>query len=134
LIAGIGVDIVNIDRIEAALLRFGDRFSQRILGTMELVEFSQHAQPARFLAKRFAAKEATAKALGSGFRAGLKLSDIQVTHDALGKPLLHLSGQAAVLADAHALCASHLSLSDETNQVVAFVVLETGWVVVQNDN
>ena len=124
MIIGIGTDIVCVSRIEKDLQRYGDKFAERILTANELAEFRQHKRPAGFLAKRFAAKEATAKAMGCGFRDGLILSHIGVGHDDLGKPLLEYSGKAVELCDALKIAKSHLSISDEDKYAVAFVTLE----------
>jgi len=124
LIHGIGTDIISIPRCEEMLARQGRRIAERILTARELVGFDAAAKPAAFLAKRFAAKEACAKALGTGFRDGLSLLHIEVENDALGAPHLRLSGRAEVLWAEYGLTACHLSLSDEKNYAVAFVTLE----------
>ena len=124
MLRGIGTDIVRVARMEQNLSRYGRRFAARILHDMELVEFDRSAQPARFLAKRFAAKEAAAKAFGTGFRDGLSLRHLRVDHDSLGRPLLSCSDKAAELMVHFAVSASHLSISDEEHYAVAFVVLE----------
>lgn len=124
MIFGIGTDIVHVPRMEENLSRHGERFAQRILSAEELVEFAQAAMPAKFLAKRFAAKEAAAKALGTGFRDGLALRHIGVRHGPLGEPLLDFRQYAAHLAESLGIRASHVSLSDETEYAAAFVVLE----------
>ena len=95
MIFGIGTDIVRVTRMQRSLERYGQRFAERILAAEELAEFSLEARKAHFLAKRFAAKEAAAKAMGTGFRDGLALRHIAVGHDALGKPQLIFSGKAA---------------------------------------
>ena len=123
MIIGIGTDIVCVSRMAKNLERYGDKFAERILTPNELTEFLQHKQPASFLAKRFAAKEATAKAMGCGFRDGLLLSHIGVGHDDLGKPLLEYSGKAVQLCGTLKICKSHLSISDEDKYAVAFVTL-----------
>jgi len=125
LIRGIGVDLVRIERMRQALDRFGERFSRRILTIGELQEFRRSQQPARFLASRFAAKEACAKALGTGFRAGLSLRHIGVGHDESGKPLLTSTDKATALLRERGISASHISLSDEQEHAIAFVVLES---------
>lgn len=122
-IAGIGTDLVEIDRLAAALERFGQRFGERILGRDELIEWERGRRSPRFLAKRFAAKEAAAKALGTGFRNGIRFVDIQVRHDALGKPQLAFEAAAAARAEALGVVRSELSISDERSYAVAFVVL-----------
>jgi len=124
-IHGIGTDIVQIARLEANIARYGDRFAERILADTELDSFRQHKQPAHFLAKRFAAKEAASKALGTGFRDGLSLRHIVVTNEANGRPVLRFLDKAQKLVTDFNICASYLSLSDEREYAVAFVVLET---------
>lgn len=124
MIFGIGTDLVDIARIEQAYARHGQRFLARMLGPDELAGFVDDANSARFLAKRWAAKEAFAKALGTGIRPPVSLASIQICHDAAGRPLLQLD--AAVLAHMQALGAgrAHLSLSDERQQALAFVLIE----------
>ena len=123
MIHGIGTDLVHIPRIEALLLRHGMKFARRILADSEFAEFQQSTKPAEFLAKRFAAKEATAKALGTGFRNGLSLKHIAVGHDELGRPTLNYFGVGAELVERFAIEYSHLSLSDERDYALAFVTL-----------
>jgi len=124
-IYGIGTDIVEIARIHASLEKLGDRFAERILADSELEIYVEHHQKPRYLAKRYAAKEAAAKALGTGFRDGLSLRHIVVTKGALGKPELHFVHAAEALAQQYSICANHLSLSDEQHYAIAYVVLET---------
>ena len=123
MIYGIGTDIVRVARMQQNIDKHGERFAARILTEQELTEYRQSAQPANFLAKRFAAKEATAKAMGTGFRNGLSLRNIEVGHDEHGKPLLILTGEAEALASRHGISESHLSLADENEYAVAFVTL-----------
>lgn len=123
MILGIGTDIVEIGRIAEALERHGERFARRILGEEELLSFRASAQQAQFLAKRFAAKEAVAKAFGTGFRDGLGMRDICVTHNELGRPELSFSGRALELSQQLGVAGSHISLSDERHYAVAFVTL-----------
>jgi holo-[acyl-carrier protein] synthase len=123
MILGIGVDLVRVARVQAANDRYGERFARRILTAEELREFRGSRRPAHFLAKRFAAKEATAKALGTGFRLGLGLRDVGVGHDPLGRPYLVFSPRAAALLAARGVGESHLSLSDEQDHALAFVTL-----------
>lgn len=124
MIVGIGTDIVRVSRMADNLERFGSRFAEKILTANELLLFSQHKRPASFLAKRFAAKEAAAKAMGHGFRDGLMLSHIGVGHDALGKPLLEYGGRAIEICARLGVSESHLSISDEDEYAIAFVTLE----------
>lgn len=125
MIFGIGTDIVEFSRIEAMWRRHGDRLAQRLLSEAELPEFHAHSNPARFLAKRFAAKEAFAKAVGSGLRHPVSLSRISVTHDGLGKPVLQFDTLLRNFLAQLGVRGHHLSISDERNTIVAFVVLET---------
>ena len=123
MIHGIGTDIVAIARMARLWARHGEALAARMLADDERERLRAQHDPARFLAKRFAAKEAAAKALGTGFRGGLSLRHIAVTNDALGKPLLRLDGRAAELADGFGVRAAHLSLSDEADYAVAFVIM-----------
>jgi holo-[acyl-carrier protein] synthase len=125
MIFGIGTDIVEYSRIEAMWGRFGVRLAERILSEGELSDFHVHAHPARFLAKRFAAKEAFAKAVGSGLRHPVSLGRISVTHDGLGKPVLEFDFVLRNFLAQLGINGHHLSISDERNTIVAFVVLET---------
>jgi holo-[acyl-carrier protein] synthase len=122
-IFGIGTDIVSVSRIERALARHGDRFAERILAVKELEEYRQSGKPAHFLAKRFAAKEAAAKALGTGFRDGMTMSEFIVTHNDLGKPLIGFTGHTDAYCREQGVGESFLSISDEKEHAVAFVTL-----------
>ncbi|HTJ97274.1 MAG TPA: holo-ACP synthase [Rhodocyclaceae bacterium] len=122
-IYGIGTDIVTITRMAELYSRHGERALKKMLAAEEWPLCRQSADPARYLAKRFAAKEALAKALGTGIRAPVLLSSIAVINDALGKPTFRFSAQLAEYMQALELNA-HLSLSDERDTAVAFVVLE----------
>jgi holo-[acyl-carrier protein] synthase len=124
MIYGIGTDIVEVSRIEESLARFGESFAQRILSEREWLEFEQSQIKARFLAKRFAAKEAFAKALGTGLRGPATFGNIGVAHDDLGKPVLDIAEELQVYLEQRGVRAYHLSLSDEKALAVAFVVLE----------
>ena len=125
MIYGIGTDIVEVSRIEDGLARFGDAYAQRILTETEWLEYGQSQVKARFLAKRFAAKEACAKAMGTGVRTPATLQNIGVAHDDLGKPVLVLAAPLKDWADARGIRSLHLSISDEKALAVAFVVLES---------
>lgn len=123
MIYGIGTDIVRIDRLRQALTRHGERFACRILAETERGDWRNSPDPARFLAKRFAAKEAFGKALGIGVAAPATLHAICIGHDAAGKPLFAYAPELAEYMRARKL-AAHLSLSDETDHVVAFALIE----------
>lgn len=123
MIHGIGTDIVQVARLRASLDRHGVRFAARILAEAELAEFETSRDPARFLAKRFAAKEAFGKALGTGVAVPATLHAVAVTHDELGKPLYRYAAPLAGYLDERGLSA-HLSLTDEADYVVAFALIE----------
>ncbi|MEL7291260.1 MAG: holo-ACP synthase [Pseudomonadota bacterium] len=124
-IVGLGTDIAEIERVEKALARSGEPFAKRILTETEWSRFSEIKQQGRFLAKRFAAKEAASKALGTGIAAGVTFQDFEVTNDEFGKPLLSLSGQAQYIAQQQQVASIHLSISDERHYAVATVILES---------
>jgi holo-[acyl-carrier protein] synthase len=124
-IFGIGTDIVEVERIRETLERFGDRFAGRILTDAECEAFYRDARRPHFLARRFAVKEAVAKAFGTGFRDGLRLRDIELRHNALGRPELCYTGVAQTLCREFAISSSHVSVSDERRYAVAFVTLLT---------
>jgi holo-[acyl-carrier protein] synthase len=114
---------VRVARLADALKRHGARFAERILDASERAAFAGAPDPARLLAKRFAAKEAFGKALGTGVAAPATLHAVRVGHDALGKPLFEFAPALAEHMRERGLHA-HLSLSDETDYVVAFAVIE----------
>lgn len=126
MIYGIGTDIVRVTRMRDCLERHGEKFARRVLTKCEFAEFQRDPRPAHFLAKRFAAKEATVKALGTGFTAGLSPRQIGVTHDAQGKPLLEYLDRAADLCRSLGIVVSHISIADEDDHAVAFVTLLCG--------
>jgi holo-[acyl-carrier protein] synthase len=123
MIFGIGTDIVRVSRIQKSFDRYGERFARRILAGQELDDFQRTLHPARFLARRFAAKEAVVKAYGTGFTQGMTFQDIVVSHDTAGKPLLLLSGRALELQREMGIGEQFISISDEQEYAVAFVTL-----------
>lgn len=124
MIFGIGTDIVTVARIEAATTRHGAAFAKRILTVQELAEYATQAHPARFLSKRFAAKEAFAKATGYGLRHPVSLHRITVSHDELGKPIFLFDTELSAHLQQLGISRHHLSISDERDTAVAFVILE----------
>jgi holo-[acyl-carrier protein] synthase len=124
MIYGIGIDIVEVSRIQKALERWGDRFLKRIFTQTE-IEYCQHKvhEASRF-ALRFAAKEAFSKALGSGFRNGLSFRHIEVVRKQNGPPQLTFYRRAKELCQQHGIKSSFLSLADEGKYAIAVVVLE----------
>lgn len=125
MIYGIGVDIVEVARIRRSLARFGERLARRVLTEHELADYRRARRPEYFLASRFAAKEALSKALGTGFREGIAPRRIGVRHDVRGKPSLVCTGEVRRHLQRHGIAAAHLSLSDEREYAVAYVVLES---------
>lgn len=124
MIYGVGTDVVEIARIERALARFGERFARRVLCESELKRFSSHRQPAAYLAKRFAAKEAFTKALGTGIHAPANWHGVWVKNLPSGKPILEFSPELKTMLEKKAILHSHVSLSDERGVAVATVILE----------
>jgi holo-[acyl-carrier protein] synthase len=123
-IFGIGTDVVEIGRIEKALERWGGRFAERVLCPPELARFQKHRQPASYLAKRFAAKEAFTKALGTGIKAPANWHGVWVVNRPSGKPELEFSRDLQLLLEQKGVARSHLSLTDERGVAVATVILE----------
>ncbi|MCL9773456.1 holo-ACP synthase [Vibrio methylphosphonaticus] len=123
-ILGLGTDIAEIERIEKALARSGEAFAKRILTAEEWVTFSSLKQKGRFLAKRFAAKEAASKALGTGIAHGVSFQDFTIANDENGKPLLTLTNRAAEIATSMGATSIHLTISDERHYAVATVIIE----------
>ena len=123
MIYGVGTDIVRVSRMQENIEQYGDKFSNRILTANELNDFKDAPRPAHFLAKRFAAKEAAAKAMGIGFSRGMSLRDIGVNHDENGKPVLEYFSRAEELLQELGIGASHISIADEDDHAVAFVTL-----------
>ncbi len=124
MIRGVGIDLVEIGRMERAIERWGQRFLERIFSPAEINLCLKRHRPGSCLALRFAAKEAFAKALGLGIRGGLVWRDIEVVHDELGKPGLRLKNRAQELLGSVGAERTWLSLSDESTIAVAVVVLE----------
>ena len=123
MIFGVGTDIVAVKRMADYFQRHGERGLEKMLAPAEREACRTSPDPALFLAKRFAAKEALGKAFGSGVRDPVLLPDIAVEHDALGKPFFSYSPRLAAHFAERGLTA-HLSISDEQDYAVAFVILE----------
>lgn len=128
MIHGIGTDICDIRRIEATLARRGERFAQKVLGPDELLVFRarrarSEQRGIRYLATRFSAKEAFSKAIGLGLHLPMRLPDCQILNEASGRPVLKLSGALAGWFAERAL-SGQVTLSDETDYAVSFVVVE----------
>ncbi len=119
----VGTDILRISRVEAVEKRQGEAFVRRILTPEECDEYRASARAPNLLAKRFAAKEAVAKALGTGIGRGVSWQDIRIRHDEHGAPLAELSGGALEAARRRGGESVEISLSDEGDLVLAFAVL-----------
>lgn len=124
MIVGIGTDLCEIGRIQRALDRHGERFARKILMDRELERFRRHRTPAAYLAKRFAAKEAFSKAMGTGIRYPVNWHNVSVDNGRSGKPVLRFSEPLAALLGERGIAAAHVSLTDETGMACAFVILE----------
>lgn len=125
MIVGIGVDIAETARVQKLVTKFGARFARRILTDDELSEFERRQHSTSYLATRFAAKEATAKALGTGIGEQFGFHSIQIDHDGQGKPMLKFLDNGLDLIARLKISNAMISLSDEKNYVVAMVVLES---------
>jgi len=123
-IIGIDTDLVEIPRIEQALARHGERFARKILVPHELERFSAHRKPAAYLAKRFAAKEAFSKAMGTGIHFPVNWQNVSVANLPSGKPCLRFSVALADLLATRRISEVHISLTDERAVAAAFVILE----------
>src|SRR5258706_16020589 len=124
MIYGVGTDLIEIGRIDKALQRFGERFARRILCEPELKRFRAHKQPVAYLAKRFAAKEAFSKALGTGIHAPANWHGVWVVNLKSGKPQLEFTNELQGLLQQKKILRSHLSLTDEREIASATVILE----------
>jgi holo-[acyl-carrier protein] synthase len=123
-IVGLGTDVVEIARIAKQLLK-SQRLAERVLTATEMVTFSTHTFPERFLAKRFAAKEAAVKALGTGIASGVSFQHVEVVNLSSGQPTLVFSGKFAEICEKLDISRSFISISDEQHYAMATVILES---------
>jgi holo-[acyl-carrier protein] synthase len=124
MIYGVGTDVVEIGRIKAVLEKYGERFARKILCESELRRFESHRLKANYLAKRFAAKEAFTKALGTGIRAPANWHGVWVRNLPSGKPVLEFSQPLQRFLEGKGISSAHISLSDEKGVAFATVILE----------
>lgn len=124
MIYGVGVDLVDVTRVERSLQRFGEKFAHRVLAPEERSDYDAAANPTAYLAKCFAVKEAFAKATGQGLRDPVTLHAVRLTREALGKPAIRVSAVLQAWLHDRGIGSHHVSLSDEHHFVIAFVVLE----------
>lgn len=125
MIFGIGVDFVEISRVEASISKFGERFERRMFTDAEIEYCKSMPVPAQHFAARFAAKEALLKALGTGLSHGIGWRDAGVGRLPSGQPVLHLTGAALELVHKYHIIATHVTLSHSSAHAIAMVVLET---------
>jgi holo-[acyl-carrier protein] synthase len=121
-IIGLGTDIAEIARFEN---KHTDRFAQRVLTPNEYAQFIAHHRPSQFLAKRFAAKEAASKALGTGIAQGVTFQNFEIANKQTGQPYLKVSGKAQEIASEQGASHWHISISDEKHYTVVTVILES---------
>jgi holo-[acyl-carrier protein] synthase len=124
MIYGIGIDLVENERLAGIIERWGSKFLQRIFSAEEIDYCSRHAQAAMHYAARFAAKESFLKALGLGLGMGVRLREIEVVHDDNGKPALVLLGAARVMIEERRIVRKYLSLTHTKRYASAIVILE----------
>jgi len=122
-IFGIGTDILQAERVEKTWQKFGDHFARRLLLDEEYALFAKAKRPARFLAMRFAAKEAVVKAMGTGFANGMWIRDVGMLPNALGQPQVVYSERGKAVCRELGVGEGHLTLSDEAGLIVAVAVL-----------
>jgi holo-[acyl-carrier protein] synthase len=124
MIFGVGTDVVEMSRIQASYDRFGEHFVRRILMEEELELFARTRWPVRFLGMRFAGKEATVKAMGTGFRHGVWLRDVGITQNDWGRPLVIWSERGRKVCADLGIGRGHVSLTDDAGLIVAMAVVE----------
>ena len=123
-IFGIGTDLVNINRVQRLYNKYGQKFVDKILLPEEKKLLQSNRDPVKFLANRFAGKEAAAKAFGTGFSQGVNWKDIGVTKNLSGQPKLIFSKKIKALFSQKEILSAHISLTDDPPWAIAFVILE----------
>lgn len=123
MIFGVGTDIVELSRIQATYDRFGDRFVDRVLMDEERELYDRNKWPVRFLAMRFAAKEAVVKAMGTGFAHGVWVRDVGIVNNEWGRPLVIWSERGKGVCERLGIGEGHVSLSDDAGLILAFAVV-----------
>jgi holo-[acyl-carrier protein] synthase len=124
MVIGIGTDVIEIGRVEGSIERYGERFLERIFTAQEIAYCRQKKSSAESFAARFAAKEAGAKALGTGISRGISWKEIEVRREPGERPTLHWSGKAAERAEALGVTRTALSLTHSRSVAMAVVVVE----------
>jgi holo-[acyl-carrier protein] synthase len=123
MIFGIGIDVLKADRIDRVYGKYGERFVRHLLLPQELRQLSLTARPARFLAMRFAAKEAIVKAMGTGFAHGVWIRDVGIEQNSWGKPEVIFSARGERVREGLGIGEGHVTLTDEAGLVVAVAIL-----------
>lgn len=123
MIFGVGTDILELSRIQSTYDRFGEHFVQRLLMDEEREQYASNKRPVRFLAMRFAAKEATVKAMGTGFSHGIWLRDVGIVNNSWGRPEVIWSSRGQAVCAELGIGGGHVSLSDDAGLVLAFAVV-----------
>ncbi|MCH6573557.1 MAG: holo-ACP synthase [Proteobacteria bacterium] len=123
MIFGVGTDILELARIQETYNRFGEHFVHRILMEEEREQFRQSKWPVRFLAMHFAAKEATVKAMGTGFSHGMWIRDVGIVNNDWGRPEIIWSGRGQHVCEGLGIAGGHVSLSDDAGLILAFAVV-----------
>lgn len=123
-IVGIGIDIVSIPRIKKIFKKFGNKFAKKILSNKEWIEFLKKSNKSNFIAKKFAAKEAAAKALGTGFRNKISFHNFEILHNDDGKPDLIFLQYAKYIASNLCITSVKISITDEKKYACAVVIIE----------
>lgn len=123
MIFGIGIDVLELERIERVYRKYGRHFVERLLLPAEQAQFERTARPERFLAMRFAAKEAIVKAMGTGFAHGMWVRDVGVVQNGWGKPEVIYSERGRRMSEQLGVGEGHITLTDEAGLVVAVAVL-----------
>ena len=123
MIFGVGTDICELVRVQQTYDRFGEHFVSRLLMDEERALFNPDKRPARFLAMRFAAKEATVKAMGTGFAHGMWIRDVGIVNNAWGRPEVIFSERGKAMCEKLGIGDAHVSLSDDAGLIVAFAVV-----------
>ncbi len=126
MIFGVGIDVLQADRISAVFRKYGEHFVNRLLMPEERALFDEQKRPERFLAMRFAAKEAVVKAMGTGFANGMWVRDVGVVPDRFGRPEIIFSDRGKRKCAELGIADGHLTLTDEAGLVVAVAIMMKG--------
>ncbi len=124
MVVGLGVDIIQNNRIESIVKKWGNKFLYKVFTDYELAFIEKHNQKTQRYASNYAAKEAVAKALGTGFRNGIRFRNIELKRDNLGKPFIELAGTTKTFADDRGISKIHTTISHEKDYSVAVVIFE----------